>query len=148
MMKKERKIKVFFIAPITVLPTPISVSASALASSVCGRWRFISSPSKSALYGVHTHSLNRNVRFGITLACNHENYIWGYCNNRLLTVKAYHYVQQIYYCSYKVCHNAEFVKRWLPIKQDNITIYQVPLYRVSILYHMGNGRERYVENMR
>lgn len=43
--------------------------ASALASSVWGRWRFISSPSKSALYGVHTHSLNRNVRWGLTLAC-------------------------------------------------------------------------------
>ena len=49
--------------PITryTIHTPISVSASALASSVCGKWRFISSPSKSALYGVHTHSLNLNV---------------------------------------------------------------------------------------
>lgn len=50
-------------------PTPIRIRASALASSVCGRWRFISSPSKSALYGVHTHSLKRNVRWGLTLAC-------------------------------------------------------------------------------
>ena len=37
---------------------PMRTRASALASSVWGRWRFISSPSKSALYGVHTHSLN------------------------------------------------------------------------------------------
>mmetsp|Transcript_8521 Transcript_8521/g.15757 ORF Transcript_8521/g.15757 Transcript_8521/m.15757 type:complete len:204 (-) Transcript_8521:41-652(-) len=42
--------------------------ASARASSVCGRWRFISSPSKSALYGLQQHSLNRNVLQGITLA--------------------------------------------------------------------------------
>ena len=34
------------------------------ASSVCGRCRFISSPSKSALYGAHTHSLKRKV-FGV-----------------------------------------------------------------------------------
>lgn len=45
---------------------PISVMASALASSVWGRWRFISSPSKSALNGPQQHSLNRNVRWGIT----------------------------------------------------------------------------------
>lgn len=50
--------------------TPMRMSASALASSVCGRWRFISSPSKSALYGVHTHSLKRNVRWGFTHAWN------------------------------------------------------------------------------
>lgn len=43
--------------------------ASALASSVWGRWRFISSPSKSALKGLQQHSLKRNVLFGITLAC-------------------------------------------------------------------------------
>ncbi len=56
--------------------TPMSTSASALASSVCGRWRFISSPSKSALYGVQTHSLKRNVRWGFTRAWNRiqENY--------------------------------------------------------------------------
>lgn len=48
--------------------TPMRTRASALASSVWGRWRFISSPSKSALYGVQTHSLNRNVLWGLTLA--------------------------------------------------------------------------------
>lgn len=48
--------------------TPISTIASALASSVCGRWRFISSPSKSALNGLQQHSLNRNVLCGRTLA--------------------------------------------------------------------------------
>ena len=41
--------------------TPMSSEASARASSVCGTCRFISSPSKSALYGLHTHSLKRNV---------------------------------------------------------------------------------------
>lgn len=41
--------------------TPMSSDASARASSVCGTCRFISSPSKSALYGLHTHSLKRNV---------------------------------------------------------------------------------------
>ena len=50
--------------------TPIRVIASALASSVCGRWRFISSPSKSALKGLQQHSLNRNVRCGFTFAWN------------------------------------------------------------------------------
>lgn len=39
--------------------------ASALASSVCGRCMFISSPSKSALYGEQTHSLNRKVLQGM-----------------------------------------------------------------------------------
>jgi len=48
--------------------TPIRVMASAFASSVWGRWRFISSPSKSALKGLQQHSLNRNVLWGITLA--------------------------------------------------------------------------------
>ena len=48
--------------------TPIKTRASDFASSVCGRCKFISSPSKSALYGVQTHSLKRNVLFGITLA--------------------------------------------------------------------------------
>ena len=42
--------------------TPIRQSASARASSVCGKCRFISSPSKSALYGAQTHSLKRKVR--------------------------------------------------------------------------------------
>jgi len=32
----------------------------------CGKCMFISSPSKSALYGVHAHSLKRNVRHGMT----------------------------------------------------------------------------------
>jgi hypothetical protein len=48
--------------------TPSSSSDSARASSVCGRCRFISSPSKSALYGAHTHSLKRNVRPDMTRA--------------------------------------------------------------------------------
>lgn len=52
--------------------TPIKTSASAFASSVWGRWRFISSPSKSALYGVQTHSLNLNVLWGFTLACKQK----------------------------------------------------------------------------
>ena len=47
--------------------TPRSSRASALASSVCGTCRFISSPSKSALYGAHTHSLNRSVLPSSTL---------------------------------------------------------------------------------
>lgn len=54
------------------LHTPIKTSASAFASSVWGRWRFISSPSKSALYGVQTHSLNLNVLWGFTLACKQK----------------------------------------------------------------------------
>jgi hypothetical protein len=41
---------------------------TARTSSVCGRCKFISSPSKSALYGAHTHSLKRNVRPGMTRA--------------------------------------------------------------------------------
>ena len=52
--------------------TPMRMRASALASSVCGRCRFISSPSKSALNGAHTHSLKRKVRWGITLACKQK----------------------------------------------------------------------------
>lgn len=35
---------------------------SALAGCVCTTCKFISSPSKSALKGVHTHSLKRKVR--------------------------------------------------------------------------------------
>lgn len=58
---------------VVMIHTPIRIRASALASSVWGRWRFISSPSKSALYGVHTHSLNRNVLWGLTLACSLES---------------------------------------------------------------------------
>ena len=46
--------------------THIKIAASARASSVCGRCKFISSPSKSALYGAQTHSLNLNVRSSIT----------------------------------------------------------------------------------
>lgn len=48
--------------------TDMSCAASARASSVWGRWRFISSPSKSALYGEQQHSLKRNVRYGSTCA--------------------------------------------------------------------------------
>mmetsp|Transcript_9760 Transcript_9760/g.36204 ORF Transcript_9760/g.36204 Transcript_9760/m.36204 type:complete len:246 (+) Transcript_9760:3709-4446(+) len=51
-----------------LLCTAMSSTASARASSVCGQWMFISSPSKSALYGVHTHSLKRSVRHGMTRA--------------------------------------------------------------------------------
>lgn len=47
------------------------MSASVRASSVCGTCMFISSPSKSALYGLQTDSLNRNVLHGIILACIH-----------------------------------------------------------------------------
>jgi hypothetical protein len=49
--------------------TPMRTRASARAVSVCGTWMFISSPSKSALYGVHTHSLKRSVRQGSTFTC-------------------------------------------------------------------------------
>lgn len=38
--------------------TPIRSDDSAFASYVCGKCTFISSPSKSALYGVQAHSLN------------------------------------------------------------------------------------------
>ena len=48
--------------------TSMSSAASARDSSVCGRCRFISSPSKSALYGVQQHSLKRKVRPGSTRA--------------------------------------------------------------------------------
>ena len=53
---------------VVLIPTPMSVMASALASSVWGRCKFISSPSKSALKGLQQHSLNRNVLCGFTLA--------------------------------------------------------------------------------
>ena len=56
---------------VDITPTPISVIASALASSVWGKCRFISSPSKSALKGLQQHSLNRNVRWGFTFACKY-----------------------------------------------------------------------------
>ena len=46
--------------------THIKIAASARASSVCGTCKFISSPSKSALYGEQTHSLKRNVLWGMT----------------------------------------------------------------------------------
>mmetsp|Transcript_3891 Transcript_3891/g.13707 ORF Transcript_3891/g.13707 Transcript_3891/m.13707 type:complete len:295 (-) Transcript_3891:837-1721(-) len=58
--------------------TPMSAIASARASSVCGTCRFISSPSKSALYGAHTHSLKRNVRHGITRTlCAMMDILWS-----------------------------------------------------------------------
>ena len=47
--------------------TAIRIAASARASSVCGTWRFISSPSKSALYGGQTAGLSRKVLPSITL---------------------------------------------------------------------------------
>ena len=37
----------------------------------CGTCRFISSPSKSALYGLHTHSLKRNVLQGKEESASH-----------------------------------------------------------------------------
>ncbi|CCJ29414.1 unnamed protein product [Pneumocystis jirovecii] len=46
--------------------TLINSIASARASSVCGTCRFISSPSKSALYGLQTHSLSLKVFHGRT----------------------------------------------------------------------------------
>ena len=48
--------------------TPMRCRASLLASSVWGTWIFISSPSKSALKGEHTHSLNLKVFPGDILA--------------------------------------------------------------------------------
>ena len=50
-----------FLGVARLCSTPMSRAASARASSVCGTCTFISSPSKSALYGAHTHSLKRNV---------------------------------------------------------------------------------------
>ena len=50
-----------FLGVARLCMTPMSSAASARASSVCGTCTFISSPSKSALYGAHTHSLKRNV---------------------------------------------------------------------------------------
>eukprot|EP00160_Parvularia_atlantis_P017066 Unigene5718_Nuclearia_a/m.17455 Unigene5718_Nuclearia_a/g.17455 ORF Unigene5718_Nuclearia_a/g.17455 Unigene5718_Nuclearia_a/m.17455 type:complete len:351 (+) Unigene5718_Nuclearia_a:973-2025(+) len=47
--------------------TRASSSSSVRASSVCGTCRFISSPSKSALYGVVTDRLRRKVEYGMTL---------------------------------------------------------------------------------
>ena len=63
-----------FLGVLRLLKTLMSVAASARASSVCGTCTFISSPSKSALYGVHTHSLKRNVlrpnmRHGVCTLC-------------------------------------------------------------------------------
>ncbi len=46
--------------------TLIRIFASALASSLCSTCRFISSPSKSALYGGQTHRLNLKVLSGMT----------------------------------------------------------------------------------
>ena len=42
---------------------------SALASSVCGRCMFISSPSKSALYGVQAHSKTAYVNVQYVCTC-------------------------------------------------------------------------------
>jgi hypothetical protein len=42
--------------------------------------RFISSPSKSALYGLQTHSLRRNVRHGRTLTY-HPTSVGSECVN-------------------------------------------------------------------
>jgi drug/metabolite transporter (DMT)-like permease len=49
-----------------LLWTLISSAASVLASSVCGTCTFISSPSKSALYGGHTLGFILKVLYGIT----------------------------------------------------------------------------------
>mmetsp|Transcript_9614 Transcript_9614/g.20488 ORF Transcript_9614/g.20488 Transcript_9614/m.20488 type:complete len:225 (-) Transcript_9614:1184-1858(-) len=57
-----------FLGVHRLLTLPMSCSASARASSVWGRCRFISSPSKSALKGEQAHSLKRSVRQGRTLA--------------------------------------------------------------------------------
>src|SRR5205823_839840 len=46
--------------------TRMRTRASARASSLWRTWRFISSPSKSALYGGHTARLKRKVLWGIT----------------------------------------------------------------------------------
>src|SRR3989441_457415 len=46
--------------------TRMRTRASARASSLCRTCRFISSPSKSALYGGHTARLKRNVLWGMT----------------------------------------------------------------------------------
>src|SRR5207249_4973839 len=46
--------------------TRMRTRASARASSLCSTCRFISSPSKSALYGGHTAKLKRNVLWGMT----------------------------------------------------------------------------------
>ncbi len=50
--------------------TPIKWSVSLRASKVWGTWMFISSPSKSALKGAQTHSLNLRVFPGATLTLN------------------------------------------------------------------------------
>lgn len=34
---------------------------------------------------------------------------------------------------YKVCHDAEFVQRWLSVEKDDITVNEVALHCVSIL---------------
>ena len=57
-----------FLAEMMLRTVDISVCASERASSVCTRWMFISSPSKSALYGAQQHSLKRSVRCGSTRA--------------------------------------------------------------------------------
>ena len=59
--------KPLFFGDIKFSFTSRRIFASALASSFWGEWIFISSPSKSALYGWHTHKLNLNVLSGTTL---------------------------------------------------------------------------------
>ena len=52
--------------------TPMSSSASALASSVWGTCRFISSPSKSALYGAHTLIKAKRAPFKHSNSVRHD----------------------------------------------------------------------------
>jgi len=120
---------------------------SALASSVCGRCMFISSPSKSALYGVQAHSktayvnvcmyyvcmyvcmylkkpLNRNVLHGntLTLCAMIDILCRDGCrlNSTYVCMYVCMYVQ--YVCMYEVLRNV--------CNAYHVIVYHVSLYNI------------------
>ena len=110
--------------------TPINITASVRASSVCGTCIFISSPSKSALYGLHTDSLNLNVLQGITLACMH---ITVKCNQIIIEkFLSYNAANSIFNFNHPMTHDGHPMQAWLSVEKNNVPIFQMTVNYISV----------------
>ena len=94
---------------------------SALASSVCGRCMFISSPSKSALYGVQAHSKTAYVNVCM--------YVCMYvCMCVCVLKKTVESKRPPWKHFNSMRHDRHLMQRWLPIEQHLYVCMYVCMY--------------------
>lgn len=98
-------------------------STSARVSMLCGTCRFISSPSKSALYGDVQLRFMRNVDHGSTWRRRWRHVVYGPMNRERGPST---YLDA-------VAHHGHFVQRRLAVEDDEVSVADVPLDLVAAL---------------